>query len=106
MLILGNNLPVTCGGPFTRFEPSDPENATKKSCLDLVLFSPGLVKFIKSITIDSEGKYKMARSFIENGVDKLKPSDHYPIIISTGWRNFGGKEGNLEYEKERRVGEI
>ena len=36
-LILVNNHKKCFGGPFARFDPSDPHNPDKMSCLDLVL---------------------------------------------------------------------
>ena len=44
------------GGPFTRLEPSDPENDQKKSCLDFIIVSKDLVKYVDKIVIDKERK--------------------------------------------------
>ena len=44
------------GGPFTRVEPSDPENNEKKSCLDFIIVSKGLAKYVESVEIDRERK--------------------------------------------------
>ena len=40
--ILVNATDKTVGGPFTRIDPSDPENDSKKAALDLIIISKGL----------------------------------------------------------------
>jgi len=42
------------GGPFTRYDPSDPKNDFKKSVLSLCVVSNDLLKFIDSLVIDSD----------------------------------------------------
>ena len=50
---MANNLEVCRGGLYTRFDPSDPYNKDKMSCLDYVLVTPNLVKYIEFLEIDS-----------------------------------------------------
>ena len=80
-MILVNNLSITEGGPFTRFCPSDPTNIDKKSCIDLVLMSPNLLKHIEFMKIDSKGDLKMTRATYEKGNATLKSTDHYTIVV-------------------------
>ena len=47
--ILVNATNKVHGGPFTRFEPGNPN---KKSCLDLVIISKELLKYLHKLTID------------------------------------------------------
>ena len=61
-MILVNKLPVTVGGPFTRFDPSDPNNYDKKSCIDFVMLSPNLVNIIEFMKIDKDGDFKMTQA--------------------------------------------
>ena len=49
--VLVNSSKKVEGGPFTRVEPSDPENDTKKSCIDLIILSKDLYKYIDRVTI-------------------------------------------------------
>ena len=37
------------GGPFTRFDPATPKDETAMSCLDLVIASQGIVKYLDSL---------------------------------------------------------
>ena len=39
------------GGPFTRLEPSDPDNNSKKSCLDFIIVSKPLAKYVDTIKL-------------------------------------------------------
>ena len=40
------------GGPFTRFDPSDPENNDNKSALSLCIVSNELFTYVDCLTID------------------------------------------------------
>ena len=96
-MILVNGLPLASGGPFTRFDPSDPENEGKKSCLDLVLVSPNLVKYLKVMRIDSQQKLKMARvTSTQDGV-KMTSTDHYTVEVI--FQNIPLKSGSPVEEK-------
>ena len=50
---LVNSSSKVIGGPFTRFDPSDPDN---KSCLDLVIVSVNMNKYVKELYIDMLSK--------------------------------------------------
>ena len=56
-LILANNTDKLHGGPFTRYNPSDPKANDKKSCLDLVIMSKELLKFVDKLIIDNGRKW-------------------------------------------------
>ena len=75
---LVNNLPITVNGPFTRYDPGDPNNEEKKSCLDLVIISNDLLPFVEQLFIDREGIYAPSRSIGK----KLRKPDHYPLILT------------------------
>ena len=77
--VLVNNLEITKGGPFTRFDPGD---VSKKSCLDLVIVSVNLVQFVKELIIDSENIYQISRVTNVNGNLKLTPTDHHTLILT------------------------
>ena len=55
--ILLNNSEKVKGGPFTREEPSDPRNELKKSCLDIVIMSEQLQKYVDKVVIDKDRKF-------------------------------------------------
>ena len=66
------------GGPFTRFDPNDPQNDSKKSLLDIVVVSNELGKYIGKLEIDKNQQwtpYKVEK-------DKLKFPDHYAVKIT------------------------
>jgi len=66
------------GGPFTRIDPSDPEDDEKKSCLDIAIVSEGLVQYFEELVIDRERTFTPAHSLNKN---KLTYSDHYAMKI-------------------------
>ena len=53
-VILVNNSEKAEGGPFTRKDPSDPNDDKKKSCLDLVLISKDLFRYVNKLFIDKK----------------------------------------------------
>ena len=67
------------GGPFTRFDPSCPNDMEKWSCIDLVLISVSLLPYVESILIDSKKEFSPIRP-----ISKVKwiTSDHFPIIVT------------------------
>ena len=79
-MILVNKLPITVGGPFTRFDPSAPNDCDKKSCIDFVMISPNLLKNIESMKIDKTGDLKMIRATYDKGKIEAKTTDHYTIV--------------------------
>ena len=67
------------GGPFTREDPSDPSDITKKSCIDFVITSKELFPFIKRVQIDSDRKFTPCHSLKNK---KLTYPDHYALLIN------------------------
>ena len=49
---LVNALNVVVNGPFTRFDPKEPDNEEKMSLLDIVVVSSNLAKYIDKLEID------------------------------------------------------
>ena len=66
------------GGPFTRYDPSMPTNAESKSCLDLIIVSHELEKYLSKVTID---KLLQSTPFRAIGQGRVCYTDHYAIII-------------------------
>ena len=81
-LILVNNTEKAEGGPFTRKDPSNPHDESKKSCLDLALISPDLYKYVESLVIDKKEKYEMYRVVVKDGKKCLVSPDHHTLILS------------------------
>ena len=73
--ILLNNSKKVEGGPFTREEPSDP---TKKSCLDVIIMSEQLEKYVEKVIIDKDRKFTPC-SISKNG--RITYPDHFAIMI-------------------------
>ena len=59
---LVNALDCVEGGPFTRYDKSDPSNDSKKSLLDIVVVSSSLVQFIDRLRIDNKLEWTPSRS--------------------------------------------
>ena len=76
--VLVNGTSKVIGGPFTRVDPADPDNDSKKSCLDLVIMSRKLFNFVDSMTIDKD------RAFSPHSINnkKLTYSDHLAVKIT------------------------
>ena len=55
------------GGPFTRKDPSFPNDEKKKSCLDLVLISKDLYRYVEKLFIDKNERLEMGRVAVKNG---------------------------------------
>ena len=51
--VLVNATDVVVNGPFTHYNPTDPNNVSKKSLLDLVIVSKGIVPYIEKLEIDN-----------------------------------------------------
>ena len=60
--VLVNSLDCVEGGPFTRFDRSEPTNNSKKSLLDLVVVSSNLVQYIDKLEIDQNLNWTPSRS--------------------------------------------
>ena len=76
--ILVNNTEKCSGGPFTRFDPSDPSNENKMSCLELVILDEELFDFVHEMTIDRNKIFTPHRPV---GKGKLRYTDHFSIIL-------------------------
>ena len=81
------------GGPFTREVPA----TGRLSCLDLFIVSRELRPYVDKLVIDSERKWKIARSMKVRGKQKLVYSDHFPGLITFN---------NLPKEKEEKEEKI
>ena len=66
------------GGPFTRYDPSDPSNDDKKSVLELCIVSKELFKYVDSLTIDKERHFTLFRPISKN---VLRFTDHYSLRL-------------------------
>ena len=62
-------------GPFTRF---DLANHDRKSCIDLVIISKGLLKYLVKLTIDRKLAFTPGRPVKK---DKVVYSDHRSLIV-------------------------
>ena len=72
--VLVNASDKVIGGPYTRYDPSEPNNEVKKSALDFVIVSKVLYEFIESLVIDKDLQWTPNRP---NGKNQLKFTDHY-----------------------------
>ena len=78
--VLVDSTTKTINGPFTRYDPSAPQDVEKKSTLDLVIVSKIFEKYIKEMKIDKDLQYTPFRSKAKSK-DLVYP-DHYAILIS------------------------
>ena len=114
--VLVNASKKVIGGPFTRYEPSDPENDDKKSVLSLCIVSAELFEYVDSLTIDKEKHITPYRTISKS---KKTFTDHYTMIVLfkniplkpvknigcrkvTRWNT--NKEGGWETYKEMAAG--
>ena len=75
--ILVNSLDICKGGPFTRYDPSDPNNNAKKSLLDVIVVSKNLLKYIEKLDIDSKLEWTPYSQYKGH----LKYHDHYALLL-------------------------
>ena len=66
------------GGPFTRYDPADPQNKDKKSVLDLCIVSNDLKDYIDEFIIDKE---RIFTPFRPVGSKKVVYTDHYSCLL-------------------------
>ena len=66
------------GGPYTRYDPSNPKDDCRKSALDLIIISKELFKYVEVMIIDKNLNLTPARVITRN---KVIYSDHYAIIM-------------------------
>ena len=74
-----NNSHKASGGPFTRFDPSNPEKKENMSCLSLVIVSKKLEPFIEKLEIDYNKTFSPIRALSKT---KSVTSDHFPLIVT------------------------
>ena len=65
--------------PYTRVDPADPDNDSKKSVLDLIIMSRELFCHVDKVTVDKERKFTPSHTLKRN---KVTYPDHYAILIS------------------------
>ena len=65
------------GGPFTRYDPADPENVMKRSILDLVIISAELTEFVETLEIDKDKVFTPYRP----AGKKLLHTDHFSVLL-------------------------
>ena len=66
------------GGPYTRYDPSDPSCDAKKACLDLFIVSTELMKYVEKLVIDSKMTITASRPVSRT---KLVYPDHYSSLL-------------------------
>ena len=66
------------GGPFTRYDPAHPNDETKKSCLELVIVSKNLFKYVEKLIIDKNLSQTPGRVISKT---KIVYPDHYSITL-------------------------
>ena len=75
---LVNTTKYVVGGPFTRYDPSDPHNNDKKSVLELCIVSKELLIYVDTLTIDKERNFTPFRPI---GKSKRTYTDHYSLRL-------------------------
>ena len=76
--ILVNASDRVSGGPFTRYDPADPDNDLKKSALSFCIISKELYQYVGSMTIDKEKHFTPFRTLSRK---KVTFTDHYSIEL-------------------------
>ena len=76
--ILVNNTNKSVGGPFTRYDPADPANEDKMSCLELVIVSKELFEHVDELLIDRNKVFTPHRA---TGKGKITFTDHFSLIL-------------------------
>ena len=72
-----NGTDKSVNGPFTRYDPRDPDNTGKKSLLDLVIVSSSLYKYIDRMEIDKDLLWTPSKVVKGN----IKYPDHYALQV-------------------------
>ena len=75
--VLVNATDKCIGGPFTRVDPSEPHNDSKKSVLELCIVSEELFNYVDTLEIDKNREFTPYRSV----GNKVVYTDHYSIIL-------------------------
>ena len=76
--VLVNSTNKVKGGPFTRYDPSDPNCNEKKSCLDLFIISKELFKHVEKLVIDENFTMTPCRPISRT---KVMYPDHYASLL-------------------------
>ena len=76
--VIVNSLECVTGGPFTRYDVTDPDNEDKKSLLDYVIVSSNLVKYVEKLEIDKNLLWTLSKTM----KGKIKYPDHYALQLS------------------------
>ena len=76
--VLVNSTSKVKGGPFTRYNPSNPKKDEFKSCLDLIIVSRDLFKHVDEVIIDKELEFTPGNP---TGQGKVVYPDHYAMIL-------------------------
>ena len=76
--VLLNSTNKVQGGPYTRYNPTNPEDHESKSCLDLVIISRELYKYVDKVIIDKEQNFTPGNPSVAG---KMVYPDHYALII-------------------------
>ena len=77
--VLVNGTNKVKGGPFTRYDPSDPNCDEKKSCLDLFIISKELLKYVDKLIIDNKFTMTPCRPISKK---KVVYPDHYASLLT------------------------
>ena len=98
--VLVNASKKVIGGPFTRYEPSDPEDNDNKSVLSLCIVSAELYEYVDSLTIDKEKHITPYRTISKS---KKTFTDHYTMIVNVNSEdsNYIMKKIDNELDKIR-----
>ena len=98
---LVNTSDKVSGGPFTRVDPGDPNDDTKKSVLDLCIVSKELNNYVKSLIIDRDRKFTPHLAVNSN---ELIYTDHFSLLLTLnrlpllGKQKFRGENHSVGYE--------
>ena len=90
--VLGNTSDKVVNGPFTRYEPNDVDNMSKRSCLDLVIASSNLMKYVKELKIDKDFSFTPGYS---TGTG-MKYTDHFGMLLTFEGIPMKDEVGGLE----------
>ena len=77
--ILVNASDKATGGPYTRYDPADPDNEDKKSALSLCIVPTDLYQYIESLEIDKNRTITPSRPISKNMV---RYTDHFTLLLT------------------------
>ena len=77
VLINGTN--KVKGGPFTRYNPTAPNDDDLKSCIDLIIISKELLKYVDEVIIDKNFNFTPGKPI---GRNKMCYPDHYAMLFT------------------------